>query len=91
MIVFPSEEDIEDEIWMMYVDGVDSITCERFHPEFSRDTKQYDNKPNECGITYELGTHLFQDSLILMNGPFKYGANNVRGGLLEHGLREKLK
>ena len=26
-----------------------------------------------------------------MNGPIKYGANNVRGDFLEHGLRDKLK
>ena len=91
MIVFPSEEDIEDEIWMIYVEGVDCITCERFHPEFSRDTKQYDNKPNECGITYELGTHIFQDSVIWMNGPLKYGGNNYKGDFVEHSLRDNLK
>ena len=91
MIVFPSEEDIGDDIWMMYVDGVDCITCERFHPEFYRDTKQYDNKSNGCGITYELGTHHFQDRIIWTNGPFKYGANDDKGNFLKHELRDNLK
>ena len=62
-----------------------------FTPEFSRDTEQYDHKFNGCGITYEIGAHLFQDSLIWMNGPFKDGANNNEEKFVEHGLKNNLK
>ena len=77
-IFLPSEEEIRDNIWMMYVDGVNSMTCEHRHPEFSRDTKQYYHKSNGCGITYEFGTNFFQYRLICRNGPFKAGDNNYK-------------
>ena len=38
-IVFPSEEEIRYDIWVMYVDGVNCMTCELCQPEFSRDNK----------------------------------------------------
>ena len=56
--VFPSEEDIRDDIWVMCVDGVNCMICERHHPEFSRDTEQHDHKYNGCGLTYNLGMNI---------------------------------
>ena len=90
-IVFPIEEEIGDDIWTRYVDGAIFMTCERFHPEFYRDTKRYDQKSNGCGITYDIGDHIFQDRLIWTNGPFKAGSNNEKGNFAKHGLRDKIK
>ena len=75
----------------MYVENVNSMTCERRKPYFSRDTEQYYHKSNVCGINYELGMNIFQDTIIWTNGPFKYGSNNDRGKLMEHGLMDKPK
>ena len=72
--VFPSDEEIRDKIWVLCVDGVHFMTFERRHPDFSRDTEKYDNKSNGCGLTYEIGTHIYQDRIIWMNEPFKYGS-----------------
>ena len=90
-IVFPSEEYIRDDIWVMYVDGVNSMICELHHPDFSRDTDQYYHNYNGCGLTYNLEMNLFQDRLICMNVPFKSRSNNYKVKFVEHCLRDKLK
>ena len=64
---------------MMYVDSVNCMTCERRHLYFSRYIEKYGHNYDGCGLTYELGIHLFQDRLIYMNNPFKYGFNNYKG------------
>ena len=38
-IVFPSDEEIRYDIWVMYVDGVNCMTCERRQPDFYRDNE----------------------------------------------------
>ena len=63
----------------MCLEVMNCITFECRNPEFSRDKELYYHKSNGCGLTYELGTHLFQDRIICMNSPFKYGANNDKG------------
>ena len=83
--------EIGDDNWIIYVDGVNCMNCELRHPDFSRDTKWDYHKYHGCGITYEHGAQIFQDSLIWINGHFKYGANNDKGNFVKHGMRDDLK
>ena len=76
---------------MIYVDGLNCMTCEPRHPDFSRDIEKYDHKYNVFGLTYEIRMHLFWYRLIWINGPFKFGGNSDRGNFTEQGLRDKLK
>ena len=73
------------------MESVSCMTRGRCQLEFYRDTERYDQKYNGCGITYKIGTHLFDDRLIWMNRPFKDGANNDKGNFVKHGLMDKLK
>jgi hypothetical protein len=88
-IVFPSLEELGDSIWIMTVDGVDFMTREPTHPEFSRDRKNYSQKFNRAGKSYEFGVSL-TGGLIWMNGPFRAGTNDLNKFRSPGGLRDKL-
>lgn len=88
-IVFPSVEELGNDIWIMTVDGTHSLWNEPSHPEFSQDRKAFSHKKKHAGLCYELGISLFESRLIWMNGSFYAGANDKKN-FVDHGLRDKL-
>ena len=90
-IVWP-ENNFDDDIWVMTVDGTHCWIQEPQHPTWSQDREYFSHKHGKAGLNYELGISLSESKLIWMNGPFKVGMNDVQifreKGLLDN-LLEK--
>lgn len=87
-IVFPKDEELNNDIWLMSVDGTHVWINEPPHEEFSKDREAFSHKYNHAGMNYELGISL-TGGLIWMNGPFKAGRNDI-SIFREEGLMGKL-
>jgi DDE superfamily endonuclease len=90
-IVWPTDEELGDDIFVGAVDGTHIKTEEPMHAEFPKDKNAYSKKSHSAGRTYELVTSLSQSRIIWMNGPFPASTHDttmftVPGGL----MREKL-
>ena len=88
-IVFPSIEELGNDVWIMTVDGTHSQWNEPSHPEYSQDRKAFSFKKHHAGLCYELGISLFESRLIWMNGSFYAGANDKKN-FVDKGLKDKL-
>ena len=64
------------DIFVASLDGTDSWTNERQHPELNRDPQRYSKKFNHPGLAYLLVIGL-TGGLIGMYGPYKAGANDI--------------
>jgi len=89
-IVFPSEDDLIGDDWIMTVDGVHCATNEPGHLIFSMDKKYFSHKKKRVGLCYKLGIALYESKLIWLNGPFPAGRND-NGNFKHGGLKQKLK
>ena len=65
-----------NDIWVATMDGTDSWTVERQHPELNRDPQRFSQKFSHPGLAYMLVIGL-TGSLIGMYGPFKAGTNDI--------------
>ena len=83
------EDEDDDEIWALSVDGVHCWIQEPRHPEWSQDRKCYSHKHGHAGLCYELGMSLACNKLIWMNGPFRAGKSD-RSIYAEKSLKAKL-
>jgi DDE superfamily endonuclease len=89
-IVWPSDEEIGDDIWVGVVDGTHVKTEEPNHPELPKDPQAFSYKNHAAGLSYELVTSLSESRIIWMNGPFPAGMNDIQIFSSPGGLREKL-
>lgn len=78
------------DIWILYVDCVDSLLNEPRHPILSKDPDFFSFKFNHAGMRYELGTDLYRSAVVWMNGPFPAGEDNDKGIFVKQGLKDKL-
>ena len=86
-IVFPSADQLGDDVWIMTVDGTHNLFKEPTHPTFSQDSSYFSHKKKHAGLDYELGIDLFHSKLIWMNGPFPAGQNDKKIFSVQHSLR----
>ena len=89
-IKWPEDFEIQDDVWILTVDGTHCWIHEPKHPDWSQDSKYFSHKYGKAGINYELGILLTSSRLIWMNGPFKAGMSDKQI-FKEKGLKEKLK
>jgi hypothetical protein len=89
-IVWPTDEELGDDIFVGAVDGTHIKTEEPMHAEFPKDEKAYSKKNHSAGLTYELVTSLSQSRIIWMNGPFLASTHDTTMFTAPGGLREKL-
>jgi hypothetical protein len=80
---------LENDIFVLSVDGTHVWITEPSHPEFSQDRKAYSHKLNKSGMSYELGICLI-GGLIWMNGPYLAGTNDITIFRKENGLKDRL-
>lgn len=74
--VFPAEEEWENQVWCMTVDGTHVWRREPKHPELAIDRKTFSHKFNKAGYAYELAISL-TGGLVWVHGPFKAGQNDI--------------
>jgi DDE superfamily endonuclease len=89
-IVWPSEEEIGDNIWVGSVDGTHMKTQEPSHPEVPKNPKAFSYKSNSAGLSYELVLCLWKPSIIWMSGPYLASIHDTRI-FNEGGLRDRLR
>jgi DDE superfamily endonuclease len=89
-IVWPTDEELGDDIFVGAIDGTHIKTEEPMHPEFPKDPKAYSKKNHSAGLTYELVTSLSHSRIIWMNGPFPASTHDKAMFMAPGGLREKL-
>jgi hypothetical protein len=89
-IVWPSPEEIGDNIWVGSVDGTHMKTQEPNHPELPKDPQAFSYKSQSAGLSYELVTCLWKPHIIWMSGPYKASVHDTRI-FKEGGLRDKLR
>lgn len=89
-IVWPTAEEIGDDIWIGSVDGTHMKTEEPNHPYFPKDTKAFSYKNHSAGVSYELVLSLKESRIIWMNGPFLASMHDSTIFSLPGGLRDKL-
>lgn len=89
-IVWPTPEEIGDNIWIGSVDGTHMTTQEPNHPRYPTDKKAFSHKKNKAGLAYEIVLSLSESKIIWINGPFLAGTNDIQIFKSPGGLREKL-
>ena len=69
----PGHPDFANEdvpVFLLTVDGVHCRVQEPLHPTKSKDPSYYSHKFKTAALDYELGISVFDNALVLMNGPF---------------------
>jgi hypothetical protein len=89
MIVFPTEEEMGDDILLGVLDGLHGASTEpRTHPEFPFDKGMKSHKFCRAGFAWEIVLDM-QGRPIWVNGPFKAGNNDTQI-YNERGLKDKI-
>ena len=89
-IVWPTPEEIGDNIWVGTVDGTHIKTQEPNHPIYPKDTKAFSYKNHAAGLDYELVLCLWKPSVIWMSGPYPAATHDITI-FKEGGLRDLLR
>ena len=89
-IVFPTEEEMDDEILLGVVDGVHTQSYEprMQHPDFPFDKGMNSHKFNKAGFAWEIVLNMVGKP-IWVNGPFPAGQNDIKI-FNEKGLKDKI-
>jgi hypothetical protein len=89
-IVWPTVEEIGDDVFVGTVDGTHIKTEEPNHPDLPKDTKAFSYKNKAAGLSYEIVVSLWESRIIWINGPFKASVHDKTIYSMPGGLYEKL-
>jgi DDE superfamily endonuclease len=89
-IMWPTDDEIGNNIFIGSVDGTHVKTNEPSHPQFPKDPKAYSYKNKAAGLSYEIVVSISKSKIIWMNGPFLAAINDSTIFDTPGGLREKL-
>jgi DDE superfamily endonuclease len=89
-IVWPTDEEIGNNIWIGTVDGTHIKSQEPNHPTLPKDTKAFSYKNKAAGFSYEIVVSLWKSNIIWINGPFKASVHDNTIFSSPGGLKEKL-
>ena len=93
-------------VFLLTVDGIHCRIEEPQHPTKSKDRSYYSHKFKTAGVDYEIGSSVYDNRLVWMNGPMRASRHDItvfrRAGLqamilkqtfkcLEEGFRHSLK
>jgi hypothetical protein len=81
---------LDDDIWVMTVDGTHLVTLEPGNSDVPKDPSYFSFKHHSAGFNYEVGVHLFESKCIWLSGPHKAGTYNDAKMFREKGLKAKL-
>ncbi len=88
-IIFPTDEEMGDDIIIGVVDGLHTSSYEpRTHPEYPFDKEMKSHKFNKAGFAWEIVLDM-SGRPIWVNGPFKAGKNDAKI-FNEEGLKDKI-
>ena len=84
IIVWPSlwcnpedEQNEEETIFIITVDGAHFRIDEPTHKTFSENTKFYSHKFKQAGLTYEIAISIFENKCVWAVGPYPAGVNDL--------------
>jgi DDE superfamily endonuclease len=89
-IVWPTDAEIGDNIWIGTVDGTHVKTQEPNHPDLPKDPKAFSYKNKAAGLSYEIAVLLWDSRIIWINGPFPASSHDATIFAAPGGLKEKL-
>jgi DDE superfamily endonuclease len=89
-IVWPTAEEIGDNIFIGSVDGTHVKTEEPSHPRYPKDTQAFSHKNQAAGLSYEICLSLSESKIIWINGPFPASIHDATIFDRPGGLKEKL-
>ena len=88
-IVWKKElDDINGDIFIISVDGIDFRCWEKKHPLMNIDRRQYSKKFNHGAVKYEIGMSLSEDKCVWVNGPFRGAQHDLT--IFHEALRYKI-
>ena len=82
------EDDDEEPIFVITVDGVHCPTEEPTHANFSNNKKFYSHKFHTAALDYELGTSIFTQHCVWVASPHPAGTNDIT--VFRVGLKQKM-
>ena len=89
-IVWPTEEELGDDIWIGTVDGTHIKTEEPRDLERPKNKKAFSYKNHAAGLSYELVLSLWNSKIIWMSGPYLASVHDTKI-LALGGLRDKMR
>jgi DDE superfamily endonuclease len=89
-IVWPTEAEIGDQVFIGSIDGTHVKTNEPNHPDFPKNTKAFSYKNKAAGLSYEIVLSLSSSKIIWMNGPFLASVHDAKIFKSPGGLKAKL-
>ena len=82
-------DDIDTEVFILSVDGIDFRIWEKKHLTLPRDDKLCSHKFNSAAAKYEIGISILNSKVVWINGPFPGGKNDLI--IFREGLKAKMR